>query len=38
MVNYIKEENVMACIILIQEEKIILNGLIKSFEQRQDLK
>ena len=38
MVNYIKEENVMTCILLIEEEKKILNGLIKSFEQRVDLK
>jgi len=38
MVNYIKEENVMTCILLIEEEKKILNGLIKSFEQRADLK
>lgn len=38
MDNYIKEENVMTCILLIEEEKKILNGLIKSFEQRVDLK
>lgn len=38
MVNYIKEENTIACLMLIEQEKKILNGLIKSFEQRQDLK
>lgn len=38
MVNYLKEESIVACIVLLEEEKKILNGLIKSFEQRQDLK
>jgi four helix bundle protein len=39
MVNYMKEENAMiSCIKLIEDEKKILNGLIKSFEQRTDLK
>lgn len=39
MVNYIKEQNTFdSIILLIEEEKKILNGLIKSFEQRTDLK
>lgn len=39
MVNYSKEETVMKSMFsLIEEEKKILNGLIKSFEQRSDLK
>lgn len=39
MVNYFKEEKITEFIfLLIDEEKKILNGLIKSFEQRIDLK
>ena len=38
MVNYQNEENVSLCKSMIEEEKKILNGLIKSFEQRTDLK
>jgi len=38
MVEYLKEENFSNCKAMFEDEKKILNGFIKSFEQRTDLK